>query len=154
MNWQVLSFTALTTDSLYELLTLRTDIFVVEQACAYPELDDKDRHPQTLHVLGTDDEGQLLAYSRLLAPGLSYAQASIGRVAVAKAGRGQGLAQQLMQISIDSVLKTWPESGIQIGAQEYLSHFYQGLGFIVNSEIYLEDGIPHLDMLFQGPAAQ
>ncbi|MBB1269018.1 GNAT family N-acetyltransferase [Shewanella sp. SR44-3] len=151
MNWNVVTFSQLTTDSLYELLTLRTDIFVVEQACAYPELDGKDRHPQTLHVLGTDDEGRLLAYSRLLAPGLSYLQASIGRVAVAKAGRGQGLAQQLMQISIETALKTWPEAGIQIGAQEYLSHFYQGLNFVVNSEVYLEDGIPHLDMLFQRP---
>jgi ElaA protein len=153
MNWQVRSFSTLTTDSLYDLLTLRTDIFVVEQACAYPELDGKDRHPQTLHVLGFDEAGRLLAYSRLLAPGLSYPQASIGRVAVAKAGRGQGLAQQLMQLSIETALKTWPEAGIQIGAQEYLSHFYQGLNFIKNSEVYLEDGIPHLDMIFQEPTA-
>jgi ElaA protein len=67
---------------------------------------------------------------------------------VAKAGRGKGLAQQLMQLSIDTALATWPDAGIQIGAQEYLSRFYQGLNFSVNSEVYLEDGIAHLDMIY------
>jgi ElaA protein len=148
MNWQVVTFSQLTTDSLYDLLALRTDIFVVEQACAYPELDGKDRHPQTLHVLGSDESGSLLAYSRLLPPELSYPQASIGRVVVAKAGRGKGLAQQLMQLSIETALAAWPDAGIQIGAQEYLSRFYQGLNFRVNSEVYLEDGIAHLDMIY------
>ncbi|NMH66902.1 GNAT family N-acetyltransferase [Shewanella salipaludis] len=149
LQWHSLRFDELTRDQLYELLKLRVDVFVVEQACPYPELDDKDRHPQTLHLLGVDAAGQLLAYARLLAPGLSYPQASIGRVAVAKAGRGSGLALALMQQAITLTQAAWPQQGIQIGAQDYLRHFYQKLGFMPHSQVYLEDGIPHLDMLFE-----
>lgn len=149
MQWQNLTFNQLNANTLYEILKLRVDVFVVEQACAYPELDDKDRHPETRHILAQADDGKLLAYARVLAPAISYPEASIGRVVVATAGRGQGLAALLMQRAIDVALTHWPQAGIQIGAQEYLRHFYQKLGFSPCSAVYLEDDIAHVDMRYQ-----
>lgn len=149
MHWNNLTFNQLDINMLYDILRLRVDVFVVEQACAYPELDDKDRHPETQHLFGLSPDGELLAYARILPPGLSYPEASIGRVVVSPAGRGEGLAMPLMQQAIESALTTWPDAGIQIGAQDYLKNFYQKLGFVACSEMYLEDGIPHLDMRYQ-----
>jgi len=149
LQWKNLTFNQLNANTLYDILKLRVDVFVVEQACAYPELDDKDRHPETQHLIGLSPDGELLAYARILPPGLSYPEASIGRVVVSPAGRGKGLAMPLMQHAIESALTTWPDAGIQIGAQDYLKAFYQKLGFFACSEMYLEDGIPHLDMRYQ-----
>lgn len=149
MHWNNLTFNQLDINMLYDILKLRVDVFVVEQACAYPELDDKDRHPETQHLFGLSPDGELLAYARILPPGLSYPEASIGRVVVSPAGRGKGLAMPLMQQAIESALTTWPDAGIQIGAQDYLKNFYQKLGFVACTEMYLEDGIPHLDMRYQ-----
>lgn len=147
LQWVDVGFSELTLEQLYGLLQLRVDVFVVEQNCPYPELDGKDKHPQTRHLLGLDELGHVVAYSRVLAPSLSYPQASIGRVAVAKVIRGQGIANQLMQRAISIAKRHWPNDNIQIGAQDYLRQFYQQHGFVVNSEVYLEDGIEHLDML-------
>jgi len=147
VQWQLLPFTELTLDSLYELMKLRVDIFVVEQNCPYPELDEKDRVAGTMHLLGRDSSGELLAYARLLPAGVSYSQVSIGRVAVAPKARGDGRARQLMQEAIVNCQKLWPAEDIKIGAQDYLRAFYQSLGFEAVSDVYLEDGIPHLDML-------
>lgn len=147
LTWLDVCFTELSLEQLYNVLQLRVDVFVVEQNCPYPELDGKDKHVHTRHLLGLNDRQEVVAYSRVLAPSISYPQASIGRVAVAKSARGQGLANQLMQRAIAIAKQRWPDDHIQIGAQDYLRHFYQQLGFVVNSEVYLEDGIPHLDML-------
>ena len=149
MQWSDLAFDALSVDELYELMKLRVDIFVVEQNCPYPELDGKDRHPKTRHLLGWNPLGEIVAYSRILAPGVSYPEVSIGRVVVAKQARGAGVAHQLMSESIKLAKKYWPEEDIQLGGQEYLKSFYQKLGFEPVSEMYLEDGIPHLDMLYK-----
>ncbi|GGP49213.1 GNAT family N-acetyltransferase [Shewanella saliphila] len=147
LTWLDVGFDQLNVELLYSLLQLRVDVFVVEQNCPYPELDGKDKHVHTRHLLGLNDLQEVVAYSRVLAPNISYPQASIGRVAVAKSARGQGVANQLMQRAITIAKQRWPDDHIQIGAQDYLRHFYQQLGFVVNSEVYLEDGIPHLDML-------
>ncbi|MFV7768746.1 GNAT family N-acetyltransferase [Shewanella marisflavi] len=149
VRWENVAFAELTLERLYELLRLRVDVFVVEQACAYPELDGKDTLPETRHLLGLDAEGQIIAYARVLAPGVSYPQASIGRVIVAESARGGGVAKLLMQQAIAIAKQAWPGRGIQIGAQEHLRQFYQDLGFRSVSEVYLEDGIPHLDMLLK-----
>ncbi|MCT8985270.1 GNAT family N-acetyltransferase [Shewanella phaeophyticola] len=147
LTWLDVGFDQLNVELLYGLLQLRVDVFVVEQNCPYPELDGKDKHVHTRHLLGLNDQQKIVAYSRVLAPNISYPQASIGRVAVTKSARGQGVANQLMQRAITIATQRWPDDHIQIGAQDYLRHFYQQLGFVVNSEVYLEDGIPHLDML-------
>lgn len=149
MKWSDLSFKQLSLDELYDVLKLRVDVFIVEQNCPYPELDDKDRHPDTRHLIGRDPLGEIVAYARVLAPGVSYPDSSIGRVLVAEKARGGGSAKSLMNQAIALANKHWPENNIQLGGQEYLKAFYQKLGFEPVSDVYLEDGIPHLDMLYQ-----
>ncbi|MFT5236386.1 MAG: ElaA protein [Shewanella sp.] len=149
MKWSHLTFKQLSLDELYDILKLRVNVFIVEQNCPYPELDDKDRHPETRHLIGRDPQGEIVAYARVLAPGVSYPDSSIGRVLVAEQARGGGSAKSLMNQAIGIANKYWPENNIQLGGQEYLKAFYQRLGFEPVSDVYLEDGIPHLDMLYQ-----
>ena len=153
ITWTLLPFSSLTTHQLYALLKLRTNVFVVEQNCPYPELDDKDTKQDVYHLLGYQqlDDGQsepeLVAYARLLPPGVSYPQVSIGRVAVAESARGQKLGHALVDEALKGCEQAWPGQDIQIGAQVYLEAFYKSFGFTRQSEDYLEDGIPHVDML-------
>lgn len=147
LSWQTATFNQLTPAQLYQLLRLRVDVFVVEQNCAYPELDGKDTHPDSRHVLGHSPSGELLAYARLLPPGLSYPQPSIGRVAIAASARGSGLGHTLLQEALRQAHSAWPTQDIQIGAQLYLQGFYEGYGFMAVSGPYLEDDIPHIDMI-------
>ena len=145
MNWMCLTFAELSTEQLYELLKLRVDIFVVEQTCPYPELDNKDRADDVYHLLGYQDK-QLVACARLLGPGISYDNASFGRVAIAQSNRGSGMGQQLVSTILEYCQQIWPNQDIDIGAQQYLLAFYEKNGFQAISEMYLEDDIAHLDM--------
>ncbi|MCK5695873.1 MAG: GNAT family N-acetyltransferase [Desulfobacula sp.] len=120
---------------------------MVEQNCPYPAIDDKDRHPETLHLSGKVKDGKLSAYLRILPPGLSFKEVSIGRVVVAKENRGQGISDKLLKIALDQINFTWPSENIRIGAQVYLKKFYKSHGFETISKSYLEDGIPHIDMI-------
>lgn len=147
IEWKIKSFKELNTDELYELLKLRVKVFVVEQNCPYPEIDGKDRHPETLHVIGKNKDGKIVAYSRILPPGLSFKQVSIGRVVVGKNSRGQGISDAMLKKTLDQINLIWPDEDIQIGAQIYLKDFYQSHGFEPASKSYLEDGIPHIDMV-------
>ncbi|GMM66837.1 GNAT family N-acetyltransferase [Alteromonas sp. MTD1] len=145
ISWQAKQFKELTTNELFELLKLRVDVFVVEQNCAYPELDEKDRHAESRHLMGFKGD-TLVACARLLAPGVSYPSASIGRVATKEDHRGSGMGKLLMAEAISHCESIWPTHAIEIGAQEYLKRFYEGFGFVSKSQMYLEDGIPHIDM--------
>lgn len=145
MDWQLRTFEALSNHELYQLLKLRVDVFVVEQTCPYPELDDKDPITGVYHLLGYE-QGQLVACARLLPAGISYPSVSIGRVATHEKARGNGLGHQLLEQAIHQCQRLWPNSAIEIGAQEHLSAFYGRYGFVATSEVYLEDGIPHIDM--------
>ncbi len=147
IQWEIKKFSELTATELYELLRLRVDVFVVEQACPYPELDGKDLHLETLHVVVRMADKNLAAYLRILAPGVSYPGVSIGRVVTAKAFRGRGLSHKLIEKAMGLAQESWPGIPLQIGAQGYLRRFYQSHGFDVTSKIYLEDGIPHIDMV-------
>lgn len=147
IQWEVKKFNELTVAELYELLRLRVDVFVVEQHCPYPELDGKDIHLQTLHVSVRSADGDLAAYLRILAPGVRYPGVSIGRVVTAKAFRGMGLSHKLIEKAMELAQENWPGIPLQMGAQEYLKRFYQSHGFETTSKIYLEDGIPHIDMI-------
>ncbi len=147
MNWYSKRFSDLSVDQLYDLLKLRVDVFVVEQECFYPDLDDLDRHPQVQHLFCYEQD-IMLGYCRLLPPGLAYdKESAIGRVVVSEQGRGKKLGYQLMERANIEVEKRWPEHNCHISAQEHLKHFYQKLGFEQISEMYLEDGIPHIGML-------
>ncbi|ENM3878332.1 TPA: GNAT family N-acetyltransferase [Vibrio cholerae] len=145
INWQCISFCQLTTQQLYELLKLRVDVFVVEQTCPYPELDNKDTLNEVHHLLGYQD-GELVACARLLPAGVSYPSVSLGRVATKASARGNGLGHQLLQTALEQCQNLWPQQSIEIGAQEHLREFYARYGFVATSETYLEDGIPHIDM--------
>jgi ElaA protein len=146
----VKSFAQLSNFELYAMLKLRSDVFVVEQNCVYPDLDDKDLHADTQHLLSFNGD-VLVGYARCLAPGLSYTDAaSVGRVVVAGAARGHGLATTIMQAALTTCHQQWPENDIVIGAQTYLQDFYTRLGFSPISPAYDEDGIMHIDMRFGG----
>lgn len=147
ITWVELSFHQLTLEQLYSVIKLRIDVFIVEQECPYEELDDKDALASTRHLLGLDNSNNVVAYSRILAPGVSYPQPSIGRVVIDKRHRGKGLGYILMNKSIEMNQRLWPHESISISAQSHLKEFYASLGFKQNSDIYLEDGIPHINML-------
>lgn len=149
LTFSVLPFAQLSVHQLYALLTLRQLVFSVEQRCAYLDCDDKDQG--SLHLLGHSPSGRLLAYARLLPPGLSYPEPSIGRVVCHPDVRRTGAGKCLMQ---QAILKTWDafaKSPIRIGAQLYLQRFYEDLGFVGVGLPYDEDGIPHLEMLLPSP---
>lgn len=147
MNWQIKTFSELSTEQLYDLLKLRVDVFVVEQECFYPDLDDLDRHPQVRHLFCYENN-IMLGYCRLLPPGLVYDdESAIGRVVVSELGRGRKLGYELMERANQQTDALWPEHNCHISAQEHLKNFYQKLGFEQISDMYLEDDIPHIGML-------
>ncbi|EJI1277515.1 GNAT family N-acetyltransferase [Vibrio vulnificus] len=145
IQWQLLPFAQLSNTQLYQLLKLRVDVFVVEQNCPYPELDGHDTKPGVYHLLGYQGE-ELVACSRLLPAGTTYPHASIGRVATLASARGNSLGHQLLNQALQCCDKLWPNTIIDIGAQQHLEAFYQHHGFRTVSDMYLEDGIPHIDM--------
>lgn len=146
IEWQCLLFSQFTTHQLYELLKLRVDVFVVEQTCPYPELDNKDILDGVYHLLGYQD-GTLVACARLLPQHISYPGVSIGRVATRRSARGSGLGHKLLICAIEHCEVFWPGKAIEIGAQQRLEAFYGSHGFQTASDMYLEDGIPHIDMI-------
>ncbi|WP_246222495.1 GNAT family N-acetyltransferase [Phytoactinopolyspora limicola] len=138
------SFADLDTHTLYALLRLRVDVFVVEQQCVYPELDGRDLEPDTLHIW-YEQAGAPVAYLRVLAePG---GVARIGRVAVATEARGAGLARRLMRVALDRI----GDRPCELHAQAYLADFYQQLGFSPTGPEFLDDGIPHVPMVRPAP---
>lgn len=147
IRWHARAFRQFDPDTLYALLKLRSEVFVVEQRCVYLDPDGKDRDPGTVHLLGLDDTGGIAAYLRILPAGLSYPQVSFGRVLTAPAYRGRGLGDPMIRAALAEIERRWPGSDVQIGAQAHLQHYYGRHGFVPSSEPYLDDGIPHIDML-------
>jgi len=148
LQWRCLPFGALQPHSLYRLLRLRAEVFVVEQACAFQDLDDTD--PDCLHLLGETGQGantQLLAYARLVPAGRSYAEASIGRVVTSPPTRGSGLGHALVRETLRQLRQLWGAQPIRIGAQAHLQGFYRQHGFEPDGAPYLEDGIEHIEMI-------
>ncbi|MGM0846496.1 MAG: GNAT family N-acetyltransferase [Bacillota bacterium] len=146
MSWTFKKFDELINSELYNLLKERTLVFVVEQNCPYLEVDGKD--PFSYHLFKEDD-GEIIAYLRILPAGVSYQEVSIGRVFVKKEFRGQGLAEELIKKGLEFIQKELNETTVKIQAQDYLRKFYGSFGFQAISETYLEDNIPHVDMLLQ-----
>ncbi|WP_105258973.1 GNAT family N-acetyltransferase [Pseudoalteromonas sp. T1lg88] len=140
--WLHKHFNELSTDELFTLMRSRVDVFVVEQNCPYPELDDADIAADTLHLLGYQD-GQLCAYARCISKGEKVA---IGRVLCVKQWRGKGLAKAMMKEALSLCHSHCPGRTVVLSAQTYLLDFYRGFGFQTKGEPYLEDGIEHQDM--------
>ena len=146
MNWTWLRFGELGVDNLYDALALRCRAFVLEQG-AYLDTDGIDR--RSWHLLGRDAAGVLQAYLRAVDPGIKYAEPSIGRVATAPEVRGSGLGRELMRQGLARCAAAWPGLGVRISAQARLRRFYAELGFEAIGDEYIEDTIPHLEMLWR-----
>ena len=146
LTFSCLSFDQLRPAELYEILALRQEVFVVEQNCPYLDCDGKDL--QSWHLMGRDETGKLICYTRLLPEGLSYqGYTSIGRVVSSPQARGTGAGKILMERSIDMCYHLFGRQPIKIGAQTYLLKFYESFGFQSTGEAYIEDGIPHTKMI-------
>lgn len=142
--FKVKSYQELAIDELYELLRLRTAVFVVEQNCAYQDIDGSDNKAH--HILGYKG-GTLVAYARIFSPGVYFYQASIGRVVVRESQRAHNYGYELMNRSIQAVEELYNTRTIKLSAQSYLKSFYNTLGFKEVGEVYLEDDIPHIKMI-------
>jgi ElaA protein len=144
ITWRSVPFAALTTIELYEVLQLRTEVFVMEQAGIYQDMDGADH--AAVHVLGASD-GQLVAYARCFPAGVKFVEASIGRVITRQVLRGSGQGHELMRQAIACVVRHWGAQPIRIGAQARLENFYLQHGFAKAGDPYIEDGISHVEML-------
>lgn len=142
--WQRMDFEYLSSFQLYQFMQLREKVFVVEQNCAYLDADGKDLVAS--HLMGWKNN-HLIAYARLLPPGVSYQEASIGRFVTDESVRKAGVGKALMKMCIEALQHDFPGVGIRISAQEYLRDFYESFGFQQQGVGYLEDGIPHIEML-------
>jgi ElaA protein len=148
IRWVVKAFDELTIYELYAIARLRAAVFVIEQTCFYEDLDGKDF--KSIHILGYDDKTDELAiYSRIVPPGISFTEPSIGRVITAPTHRTTGLGYVLMEKSIAVAKALFPNQNLRIGAQAHLERFYSNLGFKTDSDVYDEDGIPHIEMVLQ-----
>ncbi|WP_455538675.1 GNAT family N-acetyltransferase [Terrisporobacter sp.] len=146
MNWTIKKFNELNVKEIYKILSLRNEIFIVEQECPYLDCDYKDL--KSYHLFSKEN-GEIVAYLRVLEKGVSYDEISIGRVAVKKSHRGKGISREMMLKAIEFIKNDLNEDTIKIQAQAYLLGFYNSLGFKDVSEEYLEDNIPHIDMLYK-----
>ena len=146
-QWLCKSFETLTNIELYDLLRLRSEVFVVEQNCVFLDMDNKD---QTCHHLLGYDGDNLVSSARLLGPNTAYQQMSIGRVVSSPLYRGTGAGKALMQQAITECYQLFGKNDMKIGAQLYLKTFYESFGFVQTSDVYDEDGIDHIEMVKKG----
>ena len=145
LRWHSAQFAQLPPDVLYAALQLRSAVFVIEQQCLFSDMDGNDR--QAIHLMGWRDK-DLLAYARCFAPGVQFAEASIGRIATRLDARGGGLGHQLVIRSLELIRTTWGRQPIRIGAQARLKYFYHQHGFVDTGINYVEDGIDHVQMVW------
>lgn len=145
IQWQDLHHSDLTVPTLYTLLQLRSAVFVVEQACAYQDVDGDDLCGENRHLLGWRN-GELVAYARILKSDEEFEPVVIGRVIISPAARGEKLGYQLMQQALASCEKHWPQKALYLGAQAHLQPFYASFGFVPVTDVYDEDGIAHIGM--------
>lgn len=146
MKWSCKAFKELSLDEFHDIIQLREIVFVVEQDCPYLDVDGKDK--EALHVFG-EYEGKIVATTRILKPGISYDEVAIGRVVTSPTVRGMGMGKELMEESMKFVKLHFGKVPVRISAQTYLLRYYKSFGFIETGEEYLEDNIPHFEMLYK-----
>ncbi|WP_346983696.1 GNAT family N-acetyltransferase [Chryseobacterium sp. POE27] len=144
--WKIKTFDEFTVPELYNVLKARIDVFVVEQNCPYPDLDDYDQ--KAVHIWA-EQNGEVLANCRIFDKGIKYPEASIGRVLTTEKARGKRLGKQLIQYALDTIEARFHTSEIRISAQDYLLNFYGEFGFEDTGKKYLEDDIPHTEMFYR-----
>lgn len=145
--WRLARLDELGAREVHDILQARAAVFVVEQACAFQDVDGAD--PVSWHLF-TVRGGRIAAYCRLVPPGVKFREPSIGRVMTTAPFRGTGLGRTLMQEALRRCAGLWPGAPVRLGGQRHLEAFYQSLGFVTDSEPYDEDGIPHVEMLHPG----
>ena len=152
--WRFARFDDLAPREVHDLFQLRAAVFVVEQTCAFQDVDGAD--PECWHLLGrarsASGEAPLVAYARLVPPGVKYPEPSIGRVITSQAARRTGAGRALMREAVARAEELWPHRRLRIGAQQYLKAFYESFGFVQSSEPYDEDGILHIEMVREADA--
>ena len=144
INWVLKKFDELTPHELYSILRLRNEVFVVEQHCVFQDADNKDQ--ASYHLMGWNNE-MLIAYSRIMPAGVAYDLPSIGRVVTSPDARRNGTGKKLMKESIEAVKRLFGNVAVKLGAQLYLKKFYESFHFMQSSDVYLEDGIEHIEMI-------
>lgn len=144
--WKVKTFSELTTDELYAILKIRQEVFVVEQTCWYLDADGSDQ--LAIHLFA-EDAAKIIAYLRIFPKGIKYKEASIGRVLSSSSARGKNFGKTLVGFGIEIILNQLGSKSIRISAQDYLIHFYESFGFTDTGKKYLEDDIPHTEMILQ-----
>ena len=144
LNWDIKYYNDLTINEFHDIIALRLNAFVVEQNCAYLDLDGKDK--KSYHLICRNGMGDIVATARILPPGLSYDEAAIGRVVIDEKIRGKGIGHDLMKKSVEFALIEFGNSPIQISAQKHLEKYYEQHEFYSTGNEYLEDGIPHVEM--------
>jgi ElaA protein len=147
IDWQWCELHELAVPQWYAVMTARSAVFVVEQSCPYLDLDGWDL--RATHLIGWQG-AEVAAYLRCFAPGVKYAEASLGRILTPQAFRGSGLGRELVKRGLDRIDNDYPGAAVRIGAQSRLERFYLSLGFAIASEPYMEDGIPHIEMVRAG----
>lgn len=150
MEWKIKRYKDLTIEELYSILKVRNEVFVVEQNCPYQDCDGKDKHAYHLFF---EDNGDIIAYTRIMEKGISYDEVSIGRFLVQERYRGKGLAKEMLKRAINFIEESLNEKYIRISGQVYIKDFYKSFGFEEVSDIYLEDDIPHVEMLYKSDGA-
>lgn len=146
IHWEVKHYNNLSLDEFHDLIQLRIEVFVIEQDCPYQDVDGKDK--VSFHLIGRVND-KIVATSRILPPGISYEEVAIGRVVIGESARGKGYAHDMMQQSKDFIVQEFGNVPIRLSAQKYLESYYGAHGFKSTGKEYLEDGIPHVEMLFQ-----
>jgi ElaA protein len=145
LDWQVKHYPELTTNEFHDLIALRLKAFVVEQNCSYLDLDGKDK--KCYHLICRDGFGKVVATARILPPGISYSEVSIGRVVLDQEIRGKGIGHQLMEQSMKFINEECGSVPVRISAQKHLENYYNTHNFFSTGKEYLEDEIPHVEML-------
>ncbi len=146
LNWLIKPYGELTVNEFHDIIALRMKAFVVEQNCCYQDLDGKDK--KCYHLLCRDGQGKVVATARILHPGASYPEVSIGRVVIDESIRGKGIGHKLMEICMSYVIEEFGDVAIRISAQKHLEEYYGSHGFFSSGKEYLEDNIPHVEMLY------
>ncbi|APV52101.1 GNAT family N-acetyltransferase [Betaproteobacteria bacterium GR16-43] len=144
-SWRICPFDDLTPREVHDIYQARVEVFVLEQECPFQDVDGAD--PQCWHLFTRSDAGALVAYCRIVPPGLKFTEPSIGRVLTTDAARRTGLGRVLMAEAVKRTKALWPDLAIRIGAQARLEKFYNDFGFEKASDMYMEDGIPHIEMV-------
>ena len=143
---QVKSFQELSLEEFHDIIALRIQIFIIEQNCPYQEVDGKDKLAH--HLFFKNEKDEIIAVTRILPQGISYAEVAIGRVVVHEDYRGTGLGNQLMADSMNFVKDEYGKVPVRLSAQKHLENYYGNHGFKSTGKEYLEDGIPHVEMLY------